>query len=186
MSDLQIRTSWSMLSAWSHERYQDAIAMLLRQPTVATDAMLEGKRLHEIWELEGRKTGCLPETFGGQKLNQPKFEIKKEIRLNSWIVFVGVLDVLDLPRGVDYKSGSTPATAYANSLQHCCYQVLYPNLKSFEYHVYNTATKRASMVMIHLDDNTLRRGVEFILSNASEIRAYCEQNDIVPVNPLQR
>jgi hypothetical protein len=178
------RLSYSILNAWARGDYESAIAMVLRQPVPGTPAMEEGKRLHTLWELEGKKTNALPRVFGSLPLVHPQFEVKKEIALNDWITFVGRLDVLDIPKAIDYKSGVTPATAFANSPQHCCYQVLYPALKSFEYHCYNPSANEVTMVIVHLNDTTLQRGIEFILSNASEIRDYCEQNDIVPVAPL--
>jgi hypothetical protein len=182
---MKYRFSYSILNAWARGDYESAIAMVLRQPVPATAAMEEGKRLHTLWEFEGKKTNRLPKVFGGEQLLHPQFEVKKEVVLNDWITFVGRLDVLDLPRAIDYKSGVTPATAFANSPQHGCYQVLYPTLKSFEYHCFNATANEVTMVIVHLNDKTLQEGMEFILSNASEIRDYCEQNDIKPVMPLQ-
>lgn len=180
---MDMRVSYSMLSAWHSGDYDRAIAMIMRQPFEPTPAMEEGLRLHKEWEAEGRKTMAMPKVFGGAKFNKPKFELetKRVRRLNEWLTLAGVLDVFEDGKvGKDYKSGATPATAYSNGWQHKFYKVLYTEMERFEYHCYNQYTKEATMSIVHLTDKTLEDGIEFILTNASDMRAYLENNGLVP------
>lgn len=175
------RFSFSILSAWAGNDWERAVAMWMREPFAPTPQMELGKKLHEEWEAEGRATGCLPAVFGGKPLNKPRFEkeTKREFMLNDWLQIVGVLDVNEADIDItDYKSGVTPATAYSNGWQHKVYHVLYPQAKRFIYRVFNPYTKTVTVAIVHLTPQTLQQGVEWILTNGSDMRAYLEANEL--------
>lgn len=144
--------------------------------------MIAGREWHKKWEAEGRETHCLPEVFGGRALIEPKFEKEtKTVKvIGGWIQLVGVFDVLEPTIGTDFKSGVMPATAYANGYQHKVLQILKPELKLFDYHSYDQYLKKVTgFARVHLTDKTLKEGIEFVVTNASDMRAYLEENNLI-------
>lgn len=184
---MQIRLSYSIINSWLQGDFDRALGMLFYKPIEPTPAMIEGRKLHEEWEAEGRKTGRMPEVFGPVKLINPLFEreTKRERQLNDWLTVAGRLDTLedDGKLGKDYKTGTTPATTYANGKQHKVYKVLYPLMERFEYHCFNQYLPKdhpdkVTMSIVHLSDTMLEEGVEIILTVGSDIRAYLENNGL--------
>lgn len=177
-----MRVSYSILSAWARGDYDRAVAPFVGVEMEATDAMLEGRKLHEQWEAEAKKTGKLPKVFGGGSFSsdKPVFEkdTKRVVQINDWLTLSGVLDVLDGVIGVDYKSGTTPSNAYANSFQHKVYKILYPKLQTFYYIAHNQHNNTQSFSIAHLSDKSLVEGIEWVLTHASDLRAHLEQNNI--------
>lgn len=183
-----IRVSYSILSQWARgdsESMQRAIDIYLRKPFTPTRQMEEGSRYHKEWENEAKQTNKLPKVFGARDFTKPQFEIKKAINLGdtnpdyAWLQLVGVLDVLDGILGIDYKTGVMASQFYANSYQHKLYQILFPEMKRFEYHAYNQYTGETTMSICHLSQETLEDGLNFLLTQAGSFRAYLEQNDLV-------
>ena len=180
---MDMRVSYSMLAAWHRGDYDRAIAMIMREPFEPTPQMEAGIKFHRQWEAEGRKTLAMPKVFGGAKFKNPKFELetKRVRRLNDWLTLAGVLDVFDDGTvGKDYKSGAASAISYSNGYQHKFYQVLYTEMERFEYHCHNQYTGENTMSIVHLTQATLESGLEFILTTASDMRAYLENSGIVP------
>ena len=178
-----IRVSYSILSAWARGDIERAIAPYIGQEVEPTEAMVAGKRLHEQWEKEVRRTKRLPKIFGGRKLEAPKLEFatKKVRKLNDWCILSGVLDVKDGTTAIDYKTGRTPANDYVNSRQHECYQVLYPEIKRFEYycknqHMHRSDPNQITVGVVYLNKRTLEDGLNWILTMAAELREYLINN----------
>ena len=178
-----IRVSYSILNSWARGDIDRAVAPYAGVEIEATEAMEYGKKKHEAWEKETRRTGRLPARFGGRKLKSPQLELntKKVRKLNDWCYLSGVLDVLDGDTAIDYKTGRTPASEYLNSKQHECYQILYPNIKRFEYHCFNQHLCRSddgyiTVAIAYLDKNTLKNGIEWVLTMAAELREYLINN----------
>lgn len=185
-----MRVSYSILSCWARGDYERALAMYFREPLPSTPAMELGKKFHDEWEKEIGNTKSMPAVFGGAPLQKHSTELrtKREVMLNDWLQIVGVLDLLEGHIGRDWKSGKTPATAYSNGFQHKVYQVLYPLINQFEYWCYNPITGGVTMSLIHLSDQSLEEGVNWIMTHAGAMRAYLEQNNlwdrVVPVPTL--
>ena len=178
-----IRVSYSILSAWAKGDIDRAVAPYAGIEIEPTEAMKYGKKKHEAWEKEARRYGRLPRRFGGRKLISPQFELntKKIRKLNDWCYLSGVLDVLDGDVAIDYKTGKTPAGEYLNSYQHECYQILYPNIKRFEYHCCNQHLHRKddgyiTVSVANLNKQTLKHGIEWVLTMAAELREYLINN----------
>lgn len=186
----KIRVSYSILSAWARGDFDRAVAPFVGGIVPGTEAMEDGKRYHEKWEAETLKTGNLPQIFGGHKLNRAKLEMstKKEIWVTDWCQLSGILDVQDFPeylagysRGIDYKRSKSTATTWANGYQHKVYQILYPKLRRFEYRVFDPTAipedpDRVTVAIIHLSDQTLQDGVEWVLTHASALMDYLVTN----------
>ena len=178
-----IRVSYSILNSWARGDINNAVAPYAGVEIEPTEAMEYGKKKHEAWEKESRNTRRLPRKFGARKLVSPEFELntKKVRKINDWCYLSGVLDVLDGNTAIDYKTGKTPAGDYLNSHQHECYQILYPNIKRFEYHCFNQHLHRkddgyVTMAIAYLDRKSLKNGIEWVLTNAAELREYLINN----------
>lgn len=178
-----IRVSYSILNSWSHGDIDRAVAPYAGVVVESTEAMEYGKRQHEIWEREVRKTKRLPKVFGGRKLNTPELEFstKRVRKLTDWCVVSGVLDVKDGTTAIDYKTGKSSATDYVNSRQHEVYQVLYPEIKRFEYycrnqHVHHDDSSHITVGVVYLNRKTLEDGLNWILTMAAELREYLINN----------
>lgn len=178
-----IRVSYSILNSWARGDAERAIAPYLGVETESTPAMEYGKKKHEQFERAARRTKALPAVFGGRKLKSPSFELstKRVRKVADWCYLSGVLDVLDGDTAIDYKTGISPASNYLNSHQHGCYQILYPNLKRFEYCCFNQHLKkgmdgRVTVGIVHLTRKTLEDAINWVLTNAAELREYLINN----------
>ena len=175
----RFRCSYSMLSAWQSGDFDRAIKMYLRKEVEATEKMEAGKKFHLEFEAEAKTTAKLPKIFGELKFLNPEFELKKEKDIGDWIQLVGILDVKDGELGIDYKTGVTESSLYAKGNQHKVYQILWPDLKRFEYYHYNQYNNKVDMSIVYLNDQTLEEGIEWVVSNASEMKNYIDNNELI-------
>lgn len=178
-----MRVSYSILSAWARGDYDRAVAPFTGREIEPTEAMTNGKNQHEVWERHGRKTGSLPNEFGGDKLVNPLFEsdTKRAVRLPEpydWIELSGVLDVLhnDEREAGDFKLSKAGLSIWTNSYQHKVYKVLYPKIEKFTYYVKHPITGEVKVGIVHVSKNMLVEGIEYIITHASDLRAYLEDN----------
>ena len=142
-----------------------------------------GKKMHGIWERYVKKHKAIPKIFGGRKLEAPEIELatKRVRKLTDWCVISGVLDVKDGTTGIDWKTGKASATDYTNSKQSEVYQVLYPELKRFEFycknqHIHHTDKNHITVGIVYLNRKTLEDGLNWILTMAAELREYLINN----------
>lgn len=180
-----IRVSYSILNSWAHGDIDRATAPYRGERPGTTEAMRYGKEMHRRWERETARTNCLPKVFGGKSLSSPALELstKRAARINEWCALVGVLDLKDGDLGIDYKTGRSTASEYANSKQHECYQMLYPGLTRFEYycfnqHLHHSDSDRVTVSIVYLSRRTLADGIEWALTNAAELREYLINNGL--------
>lgn len=188
----KMRVSYSILSAWDRGDWDRAIAPFVGREIEGNEFMQRGKRWHKRWEKESRKTGKIPAIFGDEKLVDAQIEgdSRRVRQINDWLELSGVLDRIDKPewlltgkRGIDYKLSKQNAVAWANSKQGACYKILYPELSVFEFHCHNPYLKKGdpdatTMSIVHLTDKVLEEGLEWVLTTASDLRAYLEANNI--------
>lgn len=174
------RASYSVLNTWATGDWQRATEMYFKLDTFENEAMKQGKELHEQWANEIKATGKMPAVFGAKELTKPEVEIKKEKKLNDWLELVGVIDCLDvLDDGYvlfDWKTGKTTVTA--DTCQFKVYQILFPEAKRAEIHHYDQYKKQVNVSIAHLTDQTLKEGIEWVLTLASEMHHYFTQNDL--------
>lgn len=177
------RASYSTLSAWARGDYDLAIGMYFKTTKFDNEAMQLGRALHDEWDQEIKRTGAMPRVFGGRPL-PPNYKSEQFVtkQLADWLVLRGRLDLL-IPDevGFDWKSGVTPSTQWANSMQHNVYQILYPKIKRFEYHAFNPYAKHSEAVtvsVVHLNAKSLEQGVEWVVTHAGEMKNYIESNNI--------
>jgi hypothetical protein len=178
------RASYSTLAAWARGDYDLALGMYFKTTDFDTEAMALGRALHEEWEREIKASNNMPAVFGGKPIpGEYKAEVFARKQLAPWLELRGMLDLMvpEWAAGFDWKSGTTPSSAWANSMQHKVYQVLYPQLKRFEYHAFNPYAKASEAVtvsIVHLDEQTKEDGVEWVVTYASEMKNYIEQNNL--------
>lgn len=190
MTRKPMKVNFSILSAWDRGDWDRAVAPFVGGIVEPNAIMIEGQKLHERWERETNRTKKAPRVFGGESLVNHKAEqaTKRVVQLNDWLALSGILDRIDEPewlktgkRGTDYKRSKYNATHWAGSKQATVYQILYPELTLFEFQVWNpylraTDPDKVSMAIVHLTQKTLERGIEWVLSNSSQLYDYLVTN----------
>lgn len=186
-----MKVSYSILAAWDRGDWDRAVAPFIGGEVEPTEIMIAGKKIHEKWEKETRRTRRAPAVFGGEELigQQMEFDTKRVVQLNDWLWLSGMLDRIDTPsflpkgqkRGIDYKRSKNNAVSWANSKQGAIYKILFPEISLFEFHVFNPYLKKedpdkVTMSMLHLSDRSLEVGIEWVLTNASELYNYLVSN----------
>lgn len=182
------RVSFSILDPLSKGRIDDAVSRYLKIETEPSQAMIEGKILHEQWQAEVNETKCFPMEFGGAKLVKPETELKITMIIDSWIEFVGVIDLIDQNFIVDYKTGRSGLNAYASTWQIKCYQALAEanGFKINEGYVYyfNQHKQKSSKGKFYLTEKTKEDAIEWIRTYASELHEALENYDKLAGNQL--
>lgn len=175
-----IRLSYSILSAWANGFYDQAINSYLHLSMEKTPEMIAGIQMHQAWEREAKQTGNLPVIFGGRKLDSPLFEkdAKKERQINDWLLLVGVPDVLESTNGVEYKYSGSPSNEWSGKQQHLVMQILYPQLKTYEFYCQDPYTREVTMSLVHLNKESLKEGLTWLLTHAKKFKQYVEENNI--------
>lgn len=178
---MNIRLSYSVMNRWLTGDYDGAIEALQGNWGEPNRFMEEGLRYHKEWEEEVKKTGRLPSIFGGQEIDNPHTEVWGEKKVLDWLTIVGKVDLIYGDKQeilVDYKTGSSTASAYGSSLQHKVYKILFPEAKYFDYLHYNQYTRTVSMIRVHLTDKILEDGLNTIVTVGCDIRATLENMGI--------
>ncbi len=170
-----LRTSYSMLSAWSWGKKDDVIKMLKHEPMLINKAMEVGKRYHKLFEQEVIKTKRLPREFGNKELTNPKTEVKIEKWLDEWLQLVGVIDLIDGNRVYDYKIGHTPSQAYANTFQLPIYGLLYEEAKEGYILHYNPVFRHSDWSVTVINSEIRTEAIEWVITFASEIYDECSE-----------
>lgn len=173
----KFRASYSTLSTWARGDIDRAIEGYFKLSTFTTPQMEMGKKFHKEWELEIKKTNCMPKVFGSRQIREFKTERKIVRQVTDWMELVGVVDLsINSELLIDFKTGKTPSSAYTNSFQHNLYQILIPTAKRFEYHHWDQYKKKADMSMIHLSEKTLDAGLNYLLTYGAEMHSYLIEN----------
>lgn len=175
----KFRASFSTLSAWSSGDYERAVDMYFGLTDFVTPAMEEGRRFHKEWDTEIKKTGCFPKVFGGKKIKgEFKTELFVQRELDKWLEVVGFIDMQAGDTLYDWKTGKTTSDSYAGSFQAKVYQLLVPNSKRFEFHHYDQYQKTTDVSIVHLTDETLEKGINWILTHSSEMHNYLQETGL--------
>lgn len=170
---MRLKLSYSLISLWQRGDMNAVVEALFGVWQPPTDAMNFGTQKHKEWEEEVKRTGCMPEVFGGQKLINPKTEQYYKVQLADWLWLSGVIDLEYGENGeniVDYKTGHGNANGYAGSIQAGCYKILRPNAKRFTFKHYNQYENETSSSVIYLTDKLLADSIDKVFSAACDIR----------------
>jgi len=179
----KFRASYTILSTWAKGDWERAIKYYFKLEEFSTRQTEEGRILHEKWENEIKKTGCLPKVFGGSKLNDPKPEKKIVVQIYDWLELVGVIDCLDVPEIHEFKSGkSKDSEGYSNDIQTGIYGVLATLDKRFvnvsKIHHYDQYSKKSDMSIVYITDEYLKKAFNYIETISSEMHSYFIKNDL--------
>ena len=169
-----LRVSFSILDPLSRGNIDEALLRFWRVVREPTQAMIEGKMLHEQFQSEVKETNCLPKVFGGAKLIKPETELKIKTVIDDWIEFVGVIDLLDQNTIYEYKTGKSGLNAYGKSWQIRCYQKLAEDngfsIKDAYIFYFNQHKQIANKGKVYLSEKTKEDATEWIRTWASELK----------------
>lgn len=172
----KFRASFTVLNAWQSGNWERAIKYYFKLEEFTTPEMLQGRELHKKWADETKKTKCLPEVFGGQKLQNPIVEQKVVVELEPWLDFVFIIDCLDAPVLHEYKSGKSSSESYAGSWQTGAYAVGAVSAGFYvdraEVHHYDQYMKVSDMSILHITDKVLEDSYNWIITISSEMHNY--------------
>jgi len=151
-----------------------AVKMYFKLEKFTTPAMADGIRYHKLWAEYIDKNQAMPVEFGGEKLLEPKTELKRVINLAPWLDLVGVIDCFDTSTIYEFKTGKTSSQDYANSKQPIVYQVLMNGEKPNKaiIHRFDQHKNKSDMSIVHLTETSFRTGVKWIVENAKEMHTY--------------
>jgi hypothetical protein len=167
-----LRVNYSLLKMVEAGNYEEAVEYYKgRSDKKPTQAMQSGSYFDKLWEDEVKTTGKFPVIFGGRPLEDPKTQVRLEKIILPWLTLHGKPDLIETQIITDYKTGVTPATSYAASHQHQCYQILLPDRKYFDYWAYNQYARDVTMQRIHLTEKTFDDGLAWIVEQATTFRA---------------
>ena len=106
MNTPKFRASYSTLNNWAMGQIDRAIEGYFKLADYSTPQMEMGKKFHKEWELEVKKTNCMPQVFGGRQLQNFKTERKIVKQITDWMELVGVVDLdIDSKLLIDFKTG---------------------------------------------------------------------------------
>lgn len=188
-----IKLSYSILSAWSSGKWEEAVAMYLGKGLPPTPAMELGKLKHQIWANHIQKFGTLPPELGGDDLHKPIVEQKwqKIIPVGDkyQILIRGVIDLEDDGVLIDHKCGLSTPASYISGVQLDYYKLLRPEATVGKYICHNPYKCGAtcqpdnhtcySIGIKFLSDENAEHALEHIITFGSEMIEYLEANKLL-------
>jgi len=178
----KFRASFTVLNLWDQGDYDEAIKAYFKLERVKTRAMDEGSAKHDEWRRHVLATGCLPQEFGGAKLNNPSVENKNVIQLENWLDFVYIPDLVDGQTIYEFKTGVTTSQQYADSKQMGVYAVGLTFDKVFVNRGvvlhWNQYTRKADTSTVWLTDKVLRDAHHWIIGQSRAMFDYISQNGL--------
>jgi len=182
----KFRASYSILRMWEQQRYDDAVKMLFHLSSLTSPAIEAGKAFHKEWEEHIKKTGCLPDVFGGTKLKNPIVEKKYAIDLKdsrlSWMTLVCRMDCETKDEVIEFKTGTTSSAKYANEQQIPMYALIREIQgrsvkKGIVYH-YDQYAKKSDMSIVWITPKVLKIAADWIEGMASSMHNYLVENGL--------
>lgn len=186
MNPITVKLSYSILSAWSEGRYEEAVGQYLGKPFPTTPQMELGRVMDEIWTNHILKERTLPQEFGGEPLVnsivQQKYEKIIPMGERYQILLRGRPDIIDGEHEEicrDTKCGKTKPTDYVEKMQFPFYKLLKPSLRVGIYHCYNPYTRESSVGVQYLSDADAMKALEHIVTFGGEMISYLESNRLI-------
>lgn len=178
----KFRASYTVLNQWKNGNWDGAIKTYFKFDQFTSQAMADGKALHEAWDKETKANKALPAVFGGKKLKNPIVEGKQVVQIEDWLDLVYIPDCVDEPILYEYKSGKQSSMHYASDWQIAIYAVGATlsgrYIKMAEIYHYDQYTKKVDMSPVWITDKLLNETHEKIITISSEMHSYFEQNDL--------
>ena len=177
------RSSYTMLHIWQSGDWEHFVKSYFHLgEQLTTREMSEGKEFHSQWQKEIEETKCLPKLFGGTQLKDPKCEVKKLVKLEDWLEFVFIADMVDGSDIHEFKTGVSSSSDWVKTNQIACYGVGMTFDKHFVdrgfVHHWDQYNKRYDMSMIWLTDKVLQETQNWIETLSSEAYDYLLTNKL--------
>ena len=180
---ITVKLSYSILNAWAHYQYEQAVGLYLGKPLPATPQMELGSAMDKLWTKQVNDTKHMPPDFDGSPLINPVTQVKyqKIIPLNDdmQILLRGVPDLTDGNRIIDFKCGNTEATQYVDGMQLDYYKLLYPEGNIGEYWCYNPYFKTYTKGIKFLGRANAEAALNHIYTHGTELIDYLKANRLL-------
>ncbi len=182
-----LKLSWSIISAWSAGRQDDAIQMLMGTSQRTNEYMREGTRIHN--EIAKQKLKLLPfmqdtGVFEGIR-EEGDMTNYFRVQFSEWLDMSMVIDYLDVENGliIDWKSGTRNSTQH-NKMQLYVYAML---LAIEGIHINKAVIAKvyedeggeifaSDFSMYAIDENKMMLAANYVESNASEIFNFIQES----------
>jgi hypothetical protein len=175
-----LKLSHSILAAWKESRYEDAVGYYLGKDLPATPAMDLGKLYDQKWTAEVDRTGRLPDELGGDELDNPRTQIKYQLRIplgdDYEILLRGVPDVITDDHIIDFKCGRTEANGYVGKMQLDYYSLFLPDRLTGIYICFNPYRKTTTRGIKFLSQENRDNALNDIVTFGGEMLEYLLAN----------
>ena len=148
-----------------------------------SDAMQQGKNIHQDISNIVNKDKKLPDWAGKFKLNNPQSEIKLKVPYNELFDISAVIDLLDKPDFYEFKTGKTAITDWANDFQIPLY---FLTLKLAQIDVrraylihLNQYSHISDFIVVHNSIKAIEEAKNIIDTLGPEIHSYFEHEGIL-------
>lgn len=180
---ITVKLSYSILNAWAHGQYEQAVGLYLGKPLPPTPQMELGSAMDKLWTQHIETTKTIPDDLGGGVLVDPKTQIKYQkyipVNDNMQILLRGVPDMTDGNIITDFKCGNTEASSYLDSMQLDYYKLLYPQADTGIYRCYNPYFKTLSIGVKFLGRANAESALNHIYTYGTEIIDYLMVNKLL-------
>lgn len=180
----KFRASYSVLRLWEESRWEEAIKLYFHMDRWTSEAQADGKKFHEDWAEEIRRTNCKPAIFGGKKLVKPIVEKKIIVNIHDWLDLSFVMDLYDEGVLTDWKTGVTNSQDYVRMPQIPVYAVgcLLADMpiKKAEIYAFNqhATFEPVSYSFRNITDKVIAEGFEYIETFATEMHNYFLEHNL--------
>ena len=174
--------SYSSANSWDQGYKEDALTAILKvgEEREPTEPMKLGRKWHEVWEEETKRTKQVPALFGyklpGRVRAEQRYQLAIPTKHEYDIRITGVLDI-ETEDGLwiaDHKCGKTEVEKYLNSQQIGIYALLRPMAEVGIYNTYNPYTKKAEVFPIIISQAMRDEASEWIKKIAHEVYEHCQ------------
>lgn len=179
----KIRLSYTLLNLFKMGRIDQALTYYFKMGYFSSPAMEAGKKWDEYLNEYTIEHKAYPEDWGGDKLNDPKAQVKLEMSYSEHFDLVTVFDVLDGPILYENKTGlSKNSSDYTLDFQVPLYFIMANHHKLGvekaiikHYNQYLPAD-RMDQSIVYNTKQEIARGQNFIQTVGGEIYSYFQDN----------
>lgn len=179
---MKFHASYTALNLWNSGNYERAVEAYFHLQSFTSEAMADGKTLHDQWEKEVKETGCLPKIFGGKKLIKPIVEEKRLVQIYDWLELSYKIDLLDDGVIYDYKSGKGSSESAISTKQLGVYGVgcTFDKIKVTKGQIlhYDQYKKTVDTSSVWLTDTLLEDTLNWIVTLSSDMHTYLTDNKL--------
>lgn len=182
-----MRISYSLLDSWNRGDTERAIATYFHMdmpfPEKTQKRISAGLDIHKEIETYVKENGKFPEWFFKKQLNSPESERKVVAKYSDEFDLSGVFDCLDGDILYEFKTGTTPATEWAQTWQLPIY-FLMAELNNIPIETayiirWNQYTKKKDFVLVHNNQRARDLARNVVDSVAPDILAFFVKEGLI-------